>query len=235
MQDFGEIVYLDLQKTGSTFVNKFLNETCNLPLVKEIKHGRICESYNPNVFYFITIRHPLSQYSSLYRYGIDARGGLYNRLKRLGKDTLYQEDTKSFNQWLRFLLDEKNNHLLGEDYEKIPVDYNIGFLSFRYLMLSLASPLESLLQCCHLKNPVEQACQKSIVNKVIKNEELNKGLLQLVYDIKPEFFDQTKAKYFIEHAEKINTSNTKDVFSSEIESDVLDLLMKKERILMDFY
>ena len=39
MHDFGKIVYLGLQKSGSSFVNKFLSECCTLEEKKFRKHG----------------------------------------------------------------------------------------------------------------------------------------------------------------------------------------------------
>ena len=46
----------------------------------------------------------------------------------------------SFNQWLAFVLDEKNMECLGEGYEKVPTSLNLGFMSFRYLCYATLHP-----------------------------------------------------------------------------------------------
>ena len=74
MHDFGKIVYLEMQKTGSTFVNSFLRECCLLEEISYKKHGVVRDDYASDKFYFITIRHPYDLYSSLYRYGLDGQG-----------------------------------------------------------------------------------------------------------------------------------------------------------------
>ena len=69
MYDYGKLVYLDLQKTGSRFVVDFLETTCKLNLRYGIEHTFVREEYDPSDFYFITIRHPVKQYS--YLFGLD--------------------------------------------------------------------------------------------------------------------------------------------------------------------
>jgi hypothetical protein len=90
MHDFGEIVYLDLQKTGSTFVSEFLKFACVCPEQKFQKHGWITEDLRSSATYFITVRHPHGLYSSLYRYGLDRKGAIYNRLQRAGRLSTYE-------------------------------------------------------------------------------------------------------------------------------------------------
>ena len=65
MYDYGKLVYLDLQKTGSRFVVDFLEATCKLSLRSGDEHTFVREDYDPDTYYFITVRHPETQYSSL--------------------------------------------------------------------------------------------------------------------------------------------------------------------------
>lgn len=75
MFDFDRFVYLDLQKTGSTYVAHFLRYSSKLKLVKRKGHMFITDDYDPSKLYFISIRHPLKIYSSLYRYGLQKKRG----------------------------------------------------------------------------------------------------------------------------------------------------------------
>ena len=128
MHDFGKIVYLDLHKTGSTYISAFLTACCLLTENKFSKHDWIRADYDSNNFYFISIRHPLSLYSSLYRYGLDGKGDVYNRLRKSNNLSTYS----SFNSFVEFLIDERNADLLGYGYNQIYAKH-IGFMSFRFL------------------------------------------------------------------------------------------------------
>ena len=134
MYDFGKLIYLDLNKTGSKFVLSFLNECLRFELDKSREHEPVRDDYSPNAFYLISVRHPYAQYSSLFRYGLDKKGLVYQRLCQAGNASLYNKE--NYNDWLTFVLDPRNAKVLGEDYEKIPKSIDIGFLSYRFLKLS---------------------------------------------------------------------------------------------------
>ncbi len=235
MHDFGQLVYLDLQKTGSTFVSRFLNETCTLALVKESKHGRIGTRPNRSAFYFITIRRPVSQYSSLFRYGLDRRGALYKNFEKQGKADLYSRAPDAFNEWLRFMLEYENAAVLGEGFERIPKTYNLGFMSYRYLMLSLSRPEKTILKKPKHVDLLQYARDESIVDHVIFNEKLNEGLKELATQLKPEFFDQERVAAFFRDEERVNASTTEAHELGAIADDVREMIGSKERILLSFY
>lgn len=236
MHDFGKLVYLDLHKSGSTFVSQFLTETCTLPLVREWKHQRISRwRHRKSAFYFITVRHPISQYSSLFRYGLDRRGGLYERLERAGRADLYRSDAASFNHWLRFVLNFENAALLGEGLEKIPKEFNLGLLSYRYLMLAILSPERTLSKKPRSVSLSEYVRERTIVNYVIRNENLNEGLTELATKLRPAYFDQGKVEEFFALKRKVNMSTVKSEEIDRIDGDVKKLIEEKEHILLEFY
>ncbi|MGH9343253.1 MAG: hypothetical protein ACRD19_05770 [Terriglobia bacterium] len=156
-------------------------------------------------------------------------------MAKLGKSELYRGDARSFNHWLRFVLDFANAPLLGEGVETIPEEYNLGLLSFRYLMLSLHRPEKTLLKKPRDVNLTEYVRRKSIVNYVILNESLNEGLLELARNIKPQYFDQAKVEEFFRNQKMVNASTVKADEIAEIDEDVRVLIEDKERILLEFY
>lgn len=235
MHDFGKLVYLDLQKTGSTFVSRFLRETCNLRELREWKHGRLNSRAKRSTFYFVTVRHPLALYSSLFRYGLDGRGGLYGRLSQLGKAQLYRSDESAFNEWLRFVLDYRNAAYLGEGFERVPESFNLGFLSYRYLMVCLTRPQRTLLRKPAAIDVVDYAREKSIVDHVIFNERLNDGLIELSTKIKPEYFDQQKVREFFQEEERVNAAKTEASKLGGVEEELCALIGQKERVLLSLY
>ena len=119
----------------------FLEAACKLRLRYGDEHIFVREDYDPNTYYFITVRHPEAQYSSLYRYGLgDNKGFVYRSIINSGREDLYDAENPRFNDWLEFVLDEKNMDCLGEGYEKVSSSLNLGFMSFRYLCYATLHP-----------------------------------------------------------------------------------------------
>ena len=112
MEDYGKLVYLDVQKTGSTFICAFLRECAKLGLHHSEQHARVAEA-RPGTIYAISVRHPLEQYVSLFRYGLDEKGAVFSRIKSIGREDLYHAD--GFDDWIRFILDAANAKVLGDD------------------------------------------------------------------------------------------------------------------------
>ena len=144
MHDFGPLVYMDIQKTGSTFVSAFLKNSCLLEEIGESKHGTIRAKYNPDNFYFMSIREPVSCYISLFRYGLDKRGGFFKSLKSAGYKDPYQDESVSFNKWLEFISSPESAVILGNNYEKVDPSVGLGLLSYRVFILSVQQPFKKL-------------------------------------------------------------------------------------------
>ena len=65
MHEFETFVYLDTQKTGSSFISYVLRRHSSEKEVLHSKHQPVGERYDPNKFYFISVRDPFDQYISL--------------------------------------------------------------------------------------------------------------------------------------------------------------------------
>ena len=233
MYDLGGLVYLDLNKTGSKFVLEFLKNCCRLDFQHEKEHEPVRDQYNPLAYHFITIRHPISQYSSLFRYGLEKKGWIYRRIAEHGHKDLYSSE--NYNAWLSFVLDQKNAPLLGEGYEKLPKNSDLGFLSFRFFCLSQVFPHKILQLYQGFSDPVSVAIRGSIIDHVIKNEELNSGLERLAVELKPELFYQDMVEKFFKDAPKVNVSNAKEKDIEPINKQNREIIEKKEYLLLDFY
>lgn len=203
MHDFGKIVYLDLQKTGSNFVSQFLRAACLHPERHLHKHVWIEDDYRPDSIYFITVRQPLMLYSSLYRFGLDGRGGLHKRLQEAGHLPIYS----SFERFTAFLLDPGNGALLHPRYAG-PIAEEMGFMSFRFLLLNLQFPLARIRACLGEGRPAASLMSDSIISHVLKNESLNDDLLRLATEQLPEHFDAERARAFLAAAPRANQSKT---------------------------
>ena len=230
MYDFGKIVYLDLHKTGSTYVSKFLKSSCLLPKNKFSKHGCIREDYDSNNFYFISIRHPLSLYSSLFRHGLDGKGGVWNRLRKSNNLSVYS----SFDSFVKFLIDEDNANLLPDGYNQIYAKHK-GFMSFRFLKLSLQFPHRKINHSLNNQGNIEELEKLFITSLEIKTENLNDELRVLATERYPQYFQQDAVSDFLHKAERMNISSTKSDEVDRLSDTTLSILSSKEKLLLSRY
>ena len=233
MYNFGKLTYLDLNKTGSKFILSFLTMCLKFKLLKEREHEPVRDDYSPEAFHLISIRHPYSQYSSLFRYGLDKKGLVYQRLSKSGHESLYS--VKNFNAWLSFVLDIRNAKILAEGYENLPENIDIGFLSYRFLKLSLIYPYKLIELFKGFSDPVAVLEKNSIVDHIVKNENLNDGLKKLANEVRPDLFFQDKVATFFTEAKKMNVSRTKSDDLPEISAHNKQVIEEKEYLLMKYY
>jgi len=230
MHDFGRLVYLEMHKSGSAYVNKFLKECCTLTEIKHKKHGAVKYKYDPKNFYFITIRHPLALYSSLYRYGLDRRGGLYNRLKNIGKTACYE----NFESFVLFVLDPNNADVLGRGYNKYIAD-QIGFMSFTFMKLSLRFPGFQIKSSLVTGKKLIELERRFITDLEIKNEDLNQELEILATKRFPQYFDRNSVKRFLENTGKVNASATKADKLKPLSEATYSKFLAQEALLLSRY
>lgn len=230
MHDFGKIVYLDFQKTGSSFVSQFLRAACIHPEIKLQKHIWITQDYRPEAVYFTTVRRPLMLYSSLYRFGLEQRGGLFKAVKAAGLVAVYE----SFESFAAFLLNEENAEILHPHYTR-RVASELGFLSFRHLLLSLQFPMEKIRLAIESEEPLASLIEKSIISQVLKNECLNAELLRLSTEVFPEHFDGVRARQFLDCSPRVNQSKMAPEVVQLQSSELGAAIEAKEALLLGYY
>lgn len=230
MQDFGKFVYLGMQKTASTYVNRFLIECCTLDMIAFKKHKPVREDYDSTKLYFITIRHPLSLYLSLYRYGLMKKGGLYKKLKSHNMLHCYSDITT----FVDFILDAENANYLDDGYDRFVAE-EIGLMTFRFLRLALNVKLRTILPQTITKDFLLKLDSLLITNLEIKQEELMKGLNILATEKMPQYFNQSKCKSFLNKNEKINESFEDNDLIQQIDNETFKKIHLKESILLSRY
>ena len=230
MHDFGKIAYLDVHKTGSSYVSKFLDSCCTLKQVRFEKHDWVREDYRADCFYFITLRNPYDMWSSLYRYGLDGRGDVYHRLRRANMLGCYE----TFDKFVNFCLDEEHANLLGYEYNSEISEF-IGFMSFRFLKLSLQFPMRHIKYCLSKGLSLSTLENNFITRLEIKNEKLNEQLATLSLERFPQYFDAVRVQDFFLNNFRINQSrNTKNEVDS-LTGDTLKRMHSKEWLLISRY
>ncbi|MHA3980415.1 hypothetical protein ACW9UR_22315 [Halovulum sp. GXIMD14794] len=237
MDDFGPVVYLDVQKTGSTLVSEFLAAQLALPRKRFEKHGRVAEAPAPDVFHFITVREPLSQYLSLYQYGCSWRGWLFWRLLRAGRFRLYSGTPEGFERWLRFVMDPANAALLREGYAKAHPEL-IGFQSFRFLALSFARPMRVLRRQTDLAGLNAAYDRQRLHSAVLKTETLAEDLTALARGpLAPHLRDPEGAIDWLARGRRVNASKSRGIdASAALSAETRSWLFEREAFLYDrFY
>jgi len=145
VQEFENVAYADLQKTGSSTIKAVLRDILDEEFVDRSAHGGPREGYDRSKLAFISAREPLSLYISLFNFAtMEKEGNLYGRLCRSGHESLYAPSLAAFERWLEFVLDPRNAAALKRSYVDCAPCETIGLLSFRLLYISVPNALKKM-------------------------------------------------------------------------------------------
>jgi hypothetical protein len=234
MLDLGEIVYLDMPKTGSSTVVAFMTKCCNLRLSHFFPHEVVTSPIQADCSYFTTVRNPLDLYISLFRYGCEGLGGIRFRIEAQGRADLYVPDSAHFNEWLTFIMRPENAILLVNGLDRLH-KHGIGLMSYRHFIYSRLNPEYWVTRLVKEGNLDQLYDAQTMVKLVIKCEELNEGLRHLAFDLFPDQFDLPRAQAFLDEDRRINASTVLSKDALEFESAILKELLKRERLLVERY
>jgi hypothetical protein len=239
MYEFETFVYLDVQKTGSTFICNFLRDFCTEKEICKEQHAGISENCDRSKFYFMSVRDPLDQYLSLYSYGCQTAGALYQRLERKGHGNLYNGTWRGFRSWLRFVLEPDNARLLGDGYGKSRFGATskfVGLQSFRILTLAIPGAAHVLAACESKEEIVSVYKRNNIVNYTIKNETIRADLTELINTkLRGSISNLGEAMRFIEAEEPHNPSDRVDRYEANpsLGSRLRHLLEEREWLMYE--
>jgi hypothetical protein len=158
------LIYLQMQKTGSTYVERLLVQHAGG--IQHGKHQRIPANFEiGNRLIVGSVRNPWEWYLSLWSYGCAGKGSLRNRLThRLSLrhhgakvqpaamlsgifhqlrgsperwEAVYRSvaDPQAFREWLKMILDPAARGLLGYGYAGSPISSGAGLYSYRLAQL----------------------------------------------------------------------------------------------------
>ena len=151
MLHVGNLIYLDLHKTGSsTLVRFFKDEVVGETQRWRWKHEppRDVEKHESDLW-VMSVRNPLDYYVSLWAFGSKSQKGVYRAMDPSKRGTVYgNNEPETFRRWLSAVLDASN---LALDPSHEPATHTgrnmhqaaragIGLFSLRYLILSTSAP-----------------------------------------------------------------------------------------------
>ncbi|HVV64649.1 MAG TPA: sulfotransferase family 2 domain-containing protein [Rhizomicrobium sp.] len=214
MHEFETFVYLDIEKTGSSFISQLLR---NYSAEKEIRRDHhepmnlLCDT---SKFYFISVRHPLDCYLSLYSFGCGYDGKLWQRLEKANLGKFYKGTTESFNNWLNFVLRPRNAAMLGDGYNRVGrgrIAELVGFQSYRYLRLALPT-CERLLAKCETRDDVRRVyAERKLPSFVIRYESFADDLCSLLSGpLRNSIADLDSALEYARSSKRTNASHRID-------------------------
>ena len=210
MYDYETFAYLDVQKTGSSFIAKLLETFASETLVASRKHGRI-RNPDPGKFYFISCRDPLDQLLSLYFFGCSGSGHIYKAMADVGDTALYDGTPAGFDAFARFVLDPAHAALLGEDYATSGIAPIAGLMTFRFVVLSVSRPLRRLATCKTRDDLVRLYRRHNMAQALVRTESLNDTMRELIRGpLQARLRDPDGAIAWIDTTERVNASTRKD-------------------------
>jgi len=181
MHEYKTFIYLDVQKTGSSFISSVFRRFSSEPCIRKEGHAALTGrwDYDSDKFHVISIREPLDAYISLYSFGCGSEGLLFSFLSKTHA-RLYNHTWSGFQQWLDLLLEPENAPLLSANGEAYPAANLVGFQSARVLQMAMRRS-EKKLRDCETPDDVRQSYKKlNIVNYTIRNESLRDDLAKLL-------------------------------------------------------
>lgn len=174
---FRKMAYLDVEKTGSTYVSKFLRTFLDDEEVHVEKHGLLEDHPPADRLHVISVREPLDLYLSLFSYGCDKRGRVHEALVEAGRGDLYAPTGEAFGRWLDFVLDADNAHFLANrNYARSGCAPFVGLMSFRVARLAMPRPLEALVGVDSVDAFIDAYRKHSVVDEVLHTERLTEDL-----------------------------------------------------------
>ncbi len=256
-----KLVFLELQKTGSTHIKQLLKKTVGG--VNDGKHNQATPELRESGKSFIgSIRDPWGWYMSLFSYGCQKKGGVYLRLsqpqrwKALRKsgtlegaegveefekyspkyirEELYADpdNAEHFRAWLKIVLTEGPHRALIEDgYAESPISEIGGLMTFRYFLLFVDGGVQVPETVTTLKKLQAHEKKHLFVKYIIRNESLAEDLIKAIEGCGETLTLEQQAQ--IREAPRTNTSSRKFGKTHYYDDASIALVAEREKFIID--
>jgi hypothetical protein len=177
VQVFGPVLYMDVPKTGSTFITEFLASQVRYAHERTRKHSRLQRIRQPGELVLLSSREPVGTWLSLYNYGCTGVGRVRRRLDRRGiGQQFYRGDPEDFDAWIAHLTSPDAVEDLGEDYASL-ARLGIGFATFRELVMSFDRPLRRFATWTSMDDARRDYAAANIVDVRLRHRSLEADLI----------------------------------------------------------
>ncbi|MGA1868176.1 MAG: hypothetical protein ACMUJM_06470 [bacterium] len=246
-----KLIYLELQKTGSTYIASLMSKC-----VEGTRIGRhnLLKDYETNKFIVGSIRNPWDWYVSLWAFGCGKKGELYNRLTNrkiishhpfhelakpihLWKDA-YKDYTSPncFQSWLRLIHDTRRKMDIGENYYKSSICEFGGLMTYRYCKFYLKNFLSKRYSTnIHTLDELKNLDKKSnILKGTIRNESIKDDLIRVLHDAGHTIDKKIILQIYNNINKKINQSEHLDP-KYYYDKETIGLVAQRDKFLIEKY
>lgn len=233
-----KIIYLELEKTGSTFVvhilkncgNKFnrIGMHNNVYKGKHINKSKIFK----NRLFVGNIRNPFDWYVSLWTFGCDGLGRILQNTKHLNGD-IYDDrnNVENFHRFLHLLLNDKN-YYLKEGYKNTPFSENYGFMTYLYMRLLTQSDKVNFREITNNDILLNYDNKNNVLDIVLRQETLNEDIINNVEKLG---LDKQKILKFIDKRPIVNSSERQKDYRKYYNDNTIKLIKEKDFLFFDKY
>lgn len=262
-----KIIFIELHKTGSSHTRKiFLDvfkDNCEI-LGKHDSYFNISENHLENFQGKIkigNIRNPWDWYVSLWAFGCQKRGGLYNyltspyQIKLLSKKGLnflirnisgLEYSKLNRNKWESLysdpyniqnfnswlnLLLDKSRHDIGEGYKMSKISKFAGFFTYRYLRLYTYNHKFDLIKS--YQDLVNYDNNENFMDIILRNENLDENIIDISEKLG---FTKNELKTILsKNKSKTNVSKRSHNYRTYYSNRSVELVEKYEKFIIDKY
>jgi hypothetical protein len=257
-----QLIYIEMQKTGSTHIVSLLSKLFHGEKIG--KHNAATQAQITDNMYFISsIRNPWDWYLSLWTFGVQGKGDLRRQLthkhvlhslkqtiknpkgnypilfQELLKNTILWRDVYdsgdnvgSFRKWLRLIHDPSNSHFIGEGYGATKITSFCGLMTYRYICL-----------CCQ---NIGKLTNLSLISNYADLVQFEKNNCYIDFFVRQESLEENlceavdkvrplthKEKEFIYGAKKTNTSKRSLMILDYYDEVSIELIRNRDRFLIE--
>ncbi len=233
MLEFEGLVYLDVPKTGSTYVREFLREFSATDAISTTKHHPI-RTRAEGKLYVISCRDPIEQYKSLYAFGCKGLGAFRFRLDRVGRGHLYDETVEGFSGWLNLIVTPEKTDRSLPRFEAHPLLKDLGVQTRRFLRLALPA-YRKLIGTAKTKDDVKALLKShGLMDVVLHQETLTADLAKLVSGPHWHLFhNRSKVDEYLNRSPKLNQTDYRSMDLTRVPTEILRVVQEREWLFFE--
>jgi len=254
------LIYVQLQKTGSTHITALLSH---------LMEGEVPGIHRPatpaqlagDYFFLSSIRNPWDWYVSQWAFGVRGEGSLYRRLTRrrvgrairaslrhpiadghlwreeVGRDIsewkrLYAraDDVEGFREWLTRILDPRNSYFVSREYHQSGVADICGFMTWRYLQLCCRSPGSLHRKVKDSEGLVKFERDNCYIDAFVRMESLEEDFCNAIAELRP--LTEEERNWIRNHPHE-NTSDRPLPLTDYYDPKATTLVATRDRLLIE--
>ncbi|MDH6267687.1 hypothetical protein M2360_003084 [Rhizobium sp. SG_E_25_P2] len=253
MIEYEKFIYLDMYKTGSSYVVALLNRLVAGKPVRAFRHAPLTKGrpffWKQGKYAFATVRNPWDWYVSMWSYSIEQPNVVFFRdvRKSLGEDGVNRlfdrsNPKESFRLWLRSVNDPSFFKTIETEnpYAHSSVNPFLGFYSYRFLRVTTPHPALALNRAYlwNMDRAIAHQKRWAIYDHVFKSETLTQDFSTFVLEnIDRCGFKKNAEAILRKHAPQPKNTSTRTLttYRDYYDDELRDLVARRDRLMIDLF